>query len=285
MGEYWGSRTFPETPLANTRPQRHPIQSIDSTFGRNEASVPICGSISRPQSRYGPQPRLTSHQQQQSAAVQQASDCIEDRPSPEQRNSTFAHANGDRSQGFCSGTSTELQDEFRDIELDRPLCHSNRGSKRRRRPSSSQLESPNTDLAITHRSPPRLHMQCLHCRCGASESFSDRPAQIVSPRAALFSSMPGFAPTRSPNHLEASSDCSITPGGLMQQNMPEPKNEYNPVHSSTEPRRTGRNSWTAASPNGIKNLLEDTLVEGEVRKGKGVEKVVIVYLKEEEAFK
>ncbi|KAI4152525.1 MAG: hypothetical protein L6R39_001784 [Caloplaca ligustica] len=263
---YWHGDDLPESQWISTGP-RHPSSAIpNATCGMIDTPMIVPTSGPRPASAYGIQHRPTPFPQHRCSAGQQPASCDEDSPSPEQRYSNLTHTTKKRTRGSRHGEPN--------VGSDQPPRHMDPVPGQRRRDSRSYATSPRTDASFNSRTLPPLHTHHSYCHCTSSDSSSDRLTQSnTSSPSPVMRKSPRTSSHTSSDDIDVSPSCSSTLRDIVQRNMPEPNEKRVSVHSSCGPRKSRKYSSTDS------NMLEDKFLDDGGGREKGVEKVVIVYLR------
>lgn len=278
--EPWNRSGISEPQWTNTTASRLPPKPPVSTFKGDENSTRVLGSnrqLTSPQEyQHPPSPR---QEHQRMALQQNPVDNSEDSPSPEIEHLHLGHTNKKRSRGFCRNTGTQRSTSPFESDLDQPSNYRNAAPRQRRHGSSGKA----TRSDVYASSPlPRLHTQQSRCRCGASDSPRNYSTQPTTPSTGAPSPTSDVVPItpqrRSSSHADLSPDHQLTLRDLVQQNMPGRKGYRSSLQSSWRRKKSRKCSSTDSS------VLEEPSLESELGRGQGIEKVVIVYIKDGEVI-
>ncbi|KAL9033801.1 MAG: hypothetical protein Q9180_005756 [Flavoplaca navasiana] len=277
--EPWNRYGVSEPQWTDTTASRLPSKPPISAFSGAETSTPILEHNPRQTSTQDFQRPPSPRQEHQRTAAQRQTtvDNQEDSPSPDIEHSHLGHNNKKRSRGSCRNTGTQPLTSPSEIDLDQPLPYRNAAPRQRRHGPSSKATSSD----VYAPSPlPRLHTQHSRCRCGTSDppkNYVTRPTtpstSISSPTSDVVNVTPH---RRSSSHADLSPGHKLTLQDLVQQHMPERKEYRRSLQSSWRPKRVRKCSFTDSS------VFEKPSVESELGRRQGIEKVVIVYLKDGE---
>lgn len=276
LTESWNRGASSEPQWTNTRVSR-PSKSSVSAYPGVEDSLPVLESVSRPTSTYGYQRRPSPRQEHQCTMLQQHAENSEDSPSPVLEHSQLSNTNGKRPRGICHSTGPQLLTGPNEVDPGQPLPYLSPAPRQRRHGSSS----PTTNFDAFAPSPlPRLHTQHSHCRCATSDPSGNYLTQSTTPSTTVSSPTGDIVhPTahrRSSGHAQLSPDHRFKLGDLVQHNMPR-RNEY---------RSSGQSNWRLKKSRKCSStdssLFEEPSLESGLERGRGIEKVVIVYLRDGE---
>ncbi|KAL8919723.1 MAG: hypothetical protein Q9172_004836 [Xanthocarpia lactea] len=276
--EPWNRYGVSEPQWTNTIASRLPSKPTVSAFTGAETSTPVLELNPQQTSTQEYQRPPSPRQEHQCTARQQTPvDNSEDSPSPEIEHSHHGHSNKKRSRGICPNTGTQRLTSPSELDLDQPLPYRNVASRQKRHASSGK--ATNSD-AYAPSPLPRLHTQHSRCRCGTSDpprNYFTRPTtpstSISSPTSDVVNAKPH---RRSSSHADLSPGHQLTLRDLVQQNMPGGKEYRSSLQSNWRPKKVRKCSFADSS------VFEEPSLESELGRGQGIEKVVIVYLKDGE---
>ncbi|KAI4236081.1 MAG: hypothetical protein LQ349_002770 [Xanthoria aureola] len=274
--EPWNRSGISEPQWTNTTASRLPPKPPISTFNRAENSTRVLRSNPRSTSPQEYQHPPSPRQEHQRMALQQnPADNSEDIPSPEMEHLHLDHTNKKRSRGSCRNTGTQRLTSPFESDLDQPSNHRNAAPRQRRHGSSGKATKSD---AYAPSPLPRLHTEHSRCRCGASDSPRNYSTQPTTPSTSVPSPtsdvIPISAQRRSSSHADLSPDHQLTLLDLVQQNMPGRKGHRRSLQSSWRPKKSRKCSSTDST------VFEEQSLESELGRGQGIEKVVIVYIKD-----
>lgn len=129
-----------------------------------------------------------------------------------------------------------------EFALDQPLPYRDAASQQRRhRPSAKATRSD----AFAPSPLPRLHTQHSRCRCGTSDPQRNYVTRLTTPSTNTSISSPTSNVVNIMPHRRSSSHTNLTNGqkftlrDLVQQNMPERKEDRSSLQSSRKQREFG----------------------------------------------
>ena len=279
--EPWNTYGVSEPQWTNTTASRLPSKPPVSAFSGVGTSTPVLEVNPQQTSTQEYQRPPSPYQEHQCITLQRTpADNSEDSPSSEIEHSHFGHNNKKRSRGICPNTGTQRLTSPSEFDSDQPLPYMNVASRQKIHGSSGKATSSD---AHAPSSLPRLHTQHSHCRCRASDpprNYYNRPitpsTSIPSPTSDVVNVTPH---RRSSSHADPSPGHQLTLRDLVQQNMPGGKEYRSSLQSSRRPKKVRKCSFTDSS------ALEEPSLESELGRGQGIEKVVIVYLKDGDILK
>ncbi|KAI4119147.1 MAG: hypothetical protein LQ345_000901 [Seirophora villosa] len=271
--ESWNIGAVSESQWTQTR-DLGPSRPSVLTYGGVEDGEPGQQSNQRPTNTYGGyQPQPPPRPERQRTALQQPQYDDEESPSPEPEQMHLGRTNKKRMRGKCQYTGTQgLQ-----VDLDQPLPHMDSASRQGRHGSSSKAPSPD---AYAPSPVPNMHTQPSRCHCGTSDPSRKYHTRTTTPSTTASSPKSDIAQPkphrRFSSYADLSPDDQLTLRNLVQHNMPARKQHRILTRSSWRPTKSRKYSSTDSSS------LDEPSLDDQLGTGQGIEKVVIVYLRDGE---